>query len=225
MLVSLIRTAILYIAVVAGLRIMGKRQIADMQPNELVITILISEIASIPIQDVNQPILSGITAIALLVAMEVMLSVLALKSGWIRSLINGRPVLVIHHGKIDQTAMKSLRMTVDDLMESLRQNQIFDLEQVEFALVETNGNISIMLKSRYQPLTVGQAGIDSGDKGLPVPVICDGKLQPHFMRALSVSKHKVRGLLKSRKLSPNQVFLMTLDAEGNQTLITKEPKT
>ena len=224
MIVSLIRTAILYVAVIVGMRIMGKRQIGDMQPNELVITILISEVATIPIQDMDQPILNGITAIALLVSMEVILSVLTLKSGWVRRAVNGRPVMVIHHGKLDQVAMKKLRMTVDDLMESLRQNQVFDLTQVEFALVETNGNVSVMLTPQNQPLTPHVAGIETTDKGMPVPVVCDGKLQPHFMQAMSIKESKIKHLLSLRQLKPQQVYLMTIDSKGTPTVIKKENK-
>ncbi len=220
----LMRTAILYLAVIVGLRIMGKRQIGDMQPNELVITILVSEIASIPIQDANQPIINGITAVALLVALELILSVLAMKSGNIRRLVNGGPVIVIRHGQIDQKAMERLRITADDLLGSLRQNQIFDPAEVEYAIVETNGSVSVLLAPENRPVTCGDIAKHPIDKGLHTPVICDGHLQHRFMEAMSIPAEKVEGLLKSRKLNRKDIFLMTLDAKGKANVIKKEGK-
>ncbi len=220
----LMRTGILYLAVIVGLRIMGKRQIGDMQPNELVITILVSEIASIPIQDSNQPIINGLTAVALLVALELILSVIAMKSGGLRRLVNGGPVIVIRHGQIDQKALERLRITVDDLLASLRQNQIFDPAEVEYAIVETNGSVSVLLTPENRPLTCKDMAKHPQDKGLHTPVVCDGHMQHGFMKAMNIPAEKVENMLKSRKLSRRQVFLMTLDAKGNPTLVKKEDK-
>lgn len=222
MIVTLIRTAILYLFVIVGMRIMGKRQIGDMQPNELVTTILISEIATVPIQDMDQPVLNGVMAIALLVALEVIMSIVSMKSGLLRCAINGRPIIVIRKGEIDQKALKQLRMTISDLMENLRSQQVFSVDDVELALVETNGSISLMLTPDKQPLTVGQSEAPLDTSGVPVPVICDGKLQPHFMTSMQVSEHQVRQALTSRKLSIDEVFLMTLDANGKASVIKKE---
>ncbi len=201
---------------------MGKRQIGDMQPNELVTTILISEIATVPIQDMDQPVLNGVMAIALLVALEVIMSLISMKSGFLRCAINGRPIIVIRKGKIDQKALKQLRMTIADLMENLRSQQVFSVDDVEIALVETNGSISLMLTPDKQPFTVGQSDAPLDTSGVPVPVICDGKLQPHFMSSMDVSDYQVRQALNSRKLEINEVFLMTLDANGKSSVIIKE---
>ena len=222
MLVMLIRTAILYLAVIIGLRIMGKRQIGDMQPNELVITILVSEIASLPIQDSAQPMINGLTSVALLVALEVILSVLAMKSGSIRRMVNGGPVIVIRQGQIDQKAMESLRITMDDLLASLRQNQIFDVTEVEYAIVETNGSVSVMLTPENCPITNSEAGKQIKDKGLPTPVVCDGKIQRRFIDAMNIKPQRVQGIIASRKLKKSQIFLMTLDSKGNTQIIEKE---
>ena len=222
MTVMLIRTAILYLAIIIGLRIMGKRQIGDMQPNELVITILVSEIASIPIQDSAQPIINGLTAVALLVALEVILSVVAMKSGTVRRMVNGGPVIVIRHGVIDQKAMESLRITVDDLLASLRQNQIFDPAEVEYAIVETNGSVSVMLTPDKRPLTCGDAGKHPKDKGLHTPVVCDGRLQHRFMKAMNIPRQRIEGIIATRKLKKSKIFLMTVDAKGNAQIVEKE---
>ncbi len=222
MIVTLIRTAILYLFVIIAMRIMGKRQIGDMQPNELVTTILISEIATVPIQDMDQPVLNGAMAIILLVVLEVVMSVVSMKSGFLRCAINGRPIIVIRKGKIDQKALRELRMTIADLMENLRSQQVFSVEDVEIALVETNGSLSLMLTHQKQPLTVGQSDVPPDLSGIPVPVICDGKLQPHFMSSMQVSEHQVYQALVSRRLELNEVFLMTVDASGKATVIKKE---
>lgn len=224
MIVTLIRTAILYVFVIVSLRIMGKRQIGDMQPNELVTTILVSEIATVPIQDIDQPVLNGAVAILLLVLMEVVMSVVALKSGFVRCAVNGRPVVIIRHGKVDQAALKKLRMTVDDLTESLRQQQVFDVKDVDFAIVETNGSVSVMLKAEKQPFTVGDSNAQLDKSGFPVPVVCDGKIQPHFMESMNVTEHQVNEALNSRGMDIKEVFLMTVDAQGSATVIKKEVK-
>ena len=136
MITTIIRTVILYIFVTFGIRIMGKRQIGDMQPNELVITLLISEIAAIPLQDTSQPILNGIMAIFMLVILEIVMSVLAMKNQYIRKIISGKSIVVIKNGVIDQNAMKNVRMTVLDLIELLRGQNVFDISTVAFAVLE-----------------------------------------------------------------------------------------
>ena len=150
MLTVTLRTAILYLFVTIAIRLMGKRQIGDMQPNELVVTLLISEIAAIPLQDVSQPILNGVVAIFMLVIIEILISVLALKSSKIRKLMNGQSVVIIKNGVVDQNAMKKVRMTVLDLIELLRIQNVFDISTVAFAVLEVNGQLSVLLKSKYQ---------------------------------------------------------------------------
>ncbi len=222
MIVTLLRTVILYVVVIIGLRIMGKRQIADMQPNELVTTILISDLATIPIQDIKQPALNGIIAIIILVCVEVALSFVTLKSDRLRRIIDGKPVIVVRHGEIDQAAMRSLRLTVDDLLGNLRENQVFELAQVEYAIVETNGKMSVLLTQAAQPITASQAQIKTENKGLSAPVVCDGKLRDEFMEAVGITPKRVEKLLKKKGAKMGDVFLMTVDAAGKAVLVKKE---
>ena len=140
MIAIIIRTLILYIILTLGIRLMGKRQIGDMQPNELVVTLVISEIAAIPLQDTDQPILNGICSIFVLVVLEILLSVLAMKNMAVRRLISGQSVIIIRDGVIDQTAMKKVRMTILDLIELLRGQDVFEIEDVAFAVLEVNGD-------------------------------------------------------------------------------------
>ena len=153
MAVTLIRAVILYFTVIFLIRLMGKRQIGELQPSELVVTILVSEIASIPMQDNSIPILNSVIALFVLVAFEIFSSALSLKSHKIRSYIQGHPVIVIRNGVIDYKALKKLRMTVNDLVSALRQKDVFDFSQISYAIFETNGKISVLLKPEYRNST------------------------------------------------------------------------
>ena len=139
---------------------MGKRQVGEMQPNELVVTLLISEIAAIPLQDTSQPILDGVVAIFMLVILEIIVSVLAMKSMTVRKLMNGKSAVIIKNGVIDQNAMRQVRMTVLDLVELLRGQNVFDISTVAFAVLEVNGNLSVLLKSSEQTVTAGDLNIE-----------------------------------------------------------------
>ncbi|NLB36806.1 MAG: DUF421 domain-containing protein, partial [Clostridiales bacterium] len=146
MFVTLLRVVIIYILVIVSVRLMGKRQIGEMQPTELVITILLSEVAALPIQDSSQPIINSIVAVLLLVSFEIINSILSLKIGKYRTLVQGNSLIVIRNGVIDQKQILRLRLTVDDLLESLREQGVFDIKDVEYAILETNGKISVLLK-------------------------------------------------------------------------------
>ena len=140
--------------VIFAIRIMGKRQIGDMQPGELVITILISEIAAIPIQDLNQPVMTGVVAVFTLVFLEIAVSAITMKCLPLRRFFYGDSAIIIKDGVLDQKKLRSLRVTGPDLLEVLRGQQIFDINDVAYAILETNGNLSVMLKSGAQNVTV-----------------------------------------------------------------------
>lgn len=221
MISTVLRTIILYIVVTLAIRLMGKRQIGDMQPNELVITLLISEIAAIPLQDTEQPISIGLAAIFVLVFLEIVISILAMKSFRIRKLLNGQSVVVIKNGIIDQRAMRSVRMTVVDLIEQLRGQDVFNIEDVAFAVLEVNGNLSVLLKKDAQTISVKDVELNLPDDNLPLPVISDGKIVYESLRALNISTQKLNKILKHKCGDPKQIFLMMLDRDGNHTIIKK----
>lgn len=225
MISTIIRTAILYIAVTVGIRLMGKRQIGDMQPNELVVTLLISEIAAIPLQDTDQPILSGLAAIFMLVVLEIIVSIIAMKSFVIRKFVNGKSVVIIKNGVLDQRAMRSVRMTVLDLVELLRGQDVFDISDVSFAVLEVNGNLSVLLKPDAQNVKVRDMKIKPSEEGLPLPVISDGRMVYESLRALGAEEGDVKRKLSKKKLTVDKVFLMTLDRYGNSKIIKKEDST
>ena len=217
----IIRTFILYIIVTFGIRLMGKRQIGDMQPNELVVTLLISEIAAIPLQDMDQPVFIGVIAIFSLVIIEIFISVLSMKSNFIRKIVNGKSVIIIKDGAIDQRAMKSVRMTVFDLVELLRSQEVFDISSVLFAVLEVNGSLSVMLKSGNRPLTAQDMNIKKSESSMPLPVISDGKIIPQSLEFLNISRKRLEKSLQKHKVKPKDIFLMMMDKGGNENIIKK----
>ena len=154
MAISFIRTVILYLLVIIGLRIMGKRQIGEMQPSELVVAIMISDLAAIPMQDTGIPIFSGVIPIFTLVVMELLLSQISLKSKKFRRLMTGKPSVVIHNGTILKDEMKKLRFNMDDLKEQLRIQGYIEISEINFAILETNGQLSIIPKPKNRQATV-----------------------------------------------------------------------
>lgn len=198
---------------------MGKRQIGDLQPSELVITLLISEIAAIPLQDTSQPILNGISSIFVLVILEILMSLISLKSQRVRQLLSGKSVVVIKNGVIDQTAMKSVRMTVLDLIELLRIKDVFDISKVSYAVLEVNGELSVLLKSGEQNATVNDLKIEKPMEFLSLPVISDGIIMTDSLKSLNITKKDLKNRLKGIRIK--DVFLMTLDRKGNKNIIRK----
>lgn len=209
MAVTLLRTLILYIVIMVAMRIMGKRQVGDMQPSDLVVSLLISEIAAMPIDNIDRPIVNGIIAVFLLVFLETALACISLKSGKLRRAVNGAPVIIINRGKVNRASLKRLRITTDELLETLRSQGVFDISTVQYAIIEPNGQLSVLEKS---------------GGSLAVPVICDGKMQTHFMESAGISKHEVNSALKKRGISAEDVFIMTLDGDGKAFIIKEDGK-
>ena len=220
MMICMMRTLILYLFITVAVRLMGKRQIADMQPNELVVTLLISEIAAIPLQDPARPLFDGIISIFILVVLEIIMSVLPMKSNLLRKWLSGNSVVIIRDGKIDQRAMKKVRMTVLDLIELLRIQNIFDLSTVAFAVLEVNGTLSVLQKSNELPLTKKDVGKSSEVSTLPLPVISDGKIIKESLKPLALQQNDLNRILKGTKIK--DVFLMTLDRKENSITVLKE---
>ena len=221
MIAIIIRTLILYIVLTLGIRLMGKRQIGDMQPNELVVTLVISEIAAIPLQDTDQPILNGICSIFVLVVLEILLSILAMKNMTVRRLISGQSVIIIRDGVIDQTAMKKVRMTILDLVELLRGQDVFEIDDVAFAVLEVNGDLNVLLKSQKQTLTPKDMNLTPNTATLPLPVISDGRIIADTLKNFEISKNELNKLLERERVKLKDVFLMTIDKDRKTTLIKK----
>lgn len=222
MLATIIRTLIMYFIIITAIRLMGKRQIGDLQPSDLVVTILISEIAAIPIQDTEIPIIYGILATATLVILEVLTSIIAMKSINFRRIIYGRSAVIIENGTIDQKMLKKLRITVPDLMEVLRNQEVFDINEIAFAILETNGQMSVLLKPQFQTASVSDVSGQSKPTTMPCLIVSDGKLLTKAMEKYNITKEKVHSEVKNNNLKLKDVFLMTVDQDGKTTIVQKE---
>lgn len=222
MLVVFLRTLILYALVVLGMRIMGKRQLGELQPSELVTTILISNIATLPIENTNVPLMSGAVPILTLMCFEVILSYLGMKNRRFRTILSGTPRIIIRQGKIDQQELENLRYSVDDLMEQLRVNSIFDIQQVEMAVVETTGQLSVCKKAETVPLTASDLGKIPPALNIPAVVVSDGQLLPQGLDYCGIEEETVRKLAKKQGRELQDIFLMTCTPDQTVYIVDKE---
>ena len=224
MLISILRTLVLYVFIILAIRLMGKRQISDMQPSELVVTLVVSDIASLPMQNTSQPLLSGVIPVLVLVSLEIATSVIMMKSRRIRRLVCGSPVVVIKDGELLQREMRRLRLTTEDLFAQLRQQDVFTLDDVQYCIVETNGTVSVLEKPEKRAPSVEQLGIKAEDNKLEAVVISDGELLKASLTLCCQNEKKVRNILKKNNKSLSDVFIMTLDSAGNYKIIDREKK-
>ncbi len=220
--ISIIRTVILYIVLMVSVRLMGKRQVGDMQPGELVVTILISEIATMPIQDIDEPIITSCMAIITLIAVEIFISFISMKNLKFRKLVNGGSAIVIKDGVIDQKLLKQLRLTVPDLMEVLRLQDVFDITEVSYAILETNGNLSVLLKPQNRQVTVKDAGLKPEADVIPMLIVSDGIIIKEGLKLINKDEKFIQKILKIRKLDLKDIFLLTADRDGNYNLVKKD---
>ena len=224
MITALIRTVILYFLIMVGLRLMGKRQIGELEPSELVLTMMISDLAAVPMQDFGIPLLSGLIPILTLLSLSLLLSQLSLHSLRLRALICGTPALLIRDGKLQQEVMRKNRFTLDELMEQLRSQGISKIEDVKYAILENSGSLSVLPKTAQQPPTAAQPGLTLQDEvTLPMVLINDGRVIEKNLTACGRDKNWLSKQLAKQKLtSPRQAFLLTLDEQGNVFCIKKE---
>lgn len=222
MLTVFIRSALLYVLVIFALRLMGKRQLGELQPSELVITILISNIASLPVENPSTPMTMGVIPILVLVGFELIVSNLSLKFRPFRKLLSGNAIVVIRDGVVDQKALKDLRFSIDDLMESLREQSIFSLEDVYFAIVETTGKISVLQRHDAQTVTPKMLNIKGTDANPPIVVVSDGKILEESLDRYGIRKTQIQKILTKEKHALSDVFFMAMDQKGKYYIIPKE---
>ena len=203
---------------------MGKRQIGELEPSELVLALLISDLAAVPMQDFGIPLLNGVVPILALLAVSMILSVLNLKSIRFRDLVCGNPTVLIREGHVLQDEMRRTRFTVDELIEDLRQQGVVDLSTVEYAVLETNGQLSVLLYPEHQPLTPKTAQNKKlRSSGLPTVIISDGRLLENNLRRLGLDQTWLRRRLAENGLpSVAAVFLMQVDQNHQLYYIKKE---
>lgn len=222
MTIIFIRSAIIYVLIIFAVRLMGKRQVGELKPHELVITILISAVAVVPLEDNSMPLANCVIPILLFISLEIIVSVISMKSYRFRDLIQGKPIFIIRKGKLNQKLLREMRFTVDDLIDALRQSNIFNIEEVEDAVIETNGKISVLQKAQYQPLTLGDTGIKAQEKGMPVTVVMDGKPVTEYFNKEKITSSEIELILTNEKKEMEKVMLLTIDDLGNTFIIDKE---
>lgn len=225
MFIVLARTVVLYLFIVIGLRLLGKRQLGELEPAELTLALIIADLASVPMQDNGIPLLTGLIPIAVLLCLATILSVLQAKSIRFRLLMCGRPSIVISDGVVVERELRRNRLTVDELMEELRSQGYADPQTVQFAVLETNGQLSVLPRAGQMPVTAAQMKVKTQQTGLPVIVISDGRLLRHNLNGQGRDEKWLYHRLADHGLtSPRQVFLLTVDQLGNTYCIPKEGK-
>ena len=224
MILYYLRTIILYLALIASVRLMGKRQVGQMEPSEFVVTMLVANLASIPMQDEGIPLFSGLVPILTVLGAELVLSVASMGSIRLRRLFCGKPVILIDNGRILQDNLRRTRITLDELTGHLRLKEVLDLNTVQFAILETNGNLSVFLYPDHRPATAREAEIPVQKQALPVTIIDDGKLLKKNLPIAKKDENWVRQVLNSHHTSLKDTFLLTVDAMDTVLWLPKEDR-
>ncbi|MCI8328927.1 MAG: DUF421 domain-containing protein [Oscillibacter sp.] len=224
MMTAFARTVILYFLIMIGLRLMGKRQIGELEPGELVLTMMISDLATVPMQDFGIPLLAGVIPILTLLSLSMLLSQWSLSSLRFRRLVCGTPSVLIRDGRIQQEAMRKNRYTLDELLEELRGQGCSSIEDVKYAVLENSGQLSVLPWTRQQPPTAAQLGLDVEENvTLPVVLVNDGRLLRRNLTAQGLDEAWLRETLRKEGLSsPREVFLLTRDERGQVNCVRKE---
>lgn len=222
MIATVIRTFIIYCIVGISVRLMGKRQLGELQPGELIITILISEIVATPITDNSVPLLNGILPLLLLVSFEILNSVIAAKNVKFRYLTDGKPVTVIKDGVLQQNSLKALRFTIDDILSALRQKDVFNIDDVEHAVAETNGTLSVLLKQSKRPVSPETLNNNPPNDGAPYTVVVDGRILEHSITESPVTREDVERKIKKETVELKDILLMTVDKRKNYYVIIRK---
>ncbi len=224
MITTVLRTTMIYFFVVLVLRLMGKRQIGELEPSELVVTIMVSDLAAMPITDVGTPLLVSLLAILILVILEIFISYFAYRSTKVRTLFYGRPSMFYEHGKLHQKEMRRQRFNVADLMEELRNNGAVSLNEVEYVLMETNGKVSVILKGENSPLTPADLDMRVEPVRMSYVLIDNGNLISGNLKRLGLNDIWLKKTLRENKMNKvKDVFYMSVEkGTGNTVLIPKE---
>ena len=223
MVIAFLRTIILYIFIIAGIRLMGKRQVGELEPSELVLALLIADLAAVPMQDFGIPLLTGLIPILTLLCITMALSVLTMKSIKFRAVLCGRPSIIVENGKPRQGEMKRNRFTLDELMEELRMKGITDLSTVKYAILETNGQLSVLPFTAQKPPTAQDLELHLPEPGLPVVLINDGRLMSRALHRRGLDETWLDKQLKEHHINHIQdVFLLTVDETNKVCVIEKE---
>ncbi len=224
MVLSYVRTILLYLVLIGVVRLMGKRQIGQMEPSEFVVTMLVANLAAIPMQDGGIPLLSGFVPIVTVLGAELVLSALSMKSVCLRKLLCGKPVILIENGNILQQNLKKTRITLDELTGHLREKDVLSLQTVQYAILETNGNLSVFPFPKEKPASAREAGISVEKQSLPITIVSDGELLDKNLQKAKKDRKWLQQQLQDREATVAQTWLLTVDSEENVVFYRKEEK-
>ena len=215
MLITFIRAIILYIVVLVVMRLMGKREIGQLQPFELAIAIMIADLAAVPMSELGIPLTNGIIPILALLVMYMIISALNMKSIKFRKVISGQPSLLIYRGRIDEKVLRKERITINELQERLRGDNIFNLSDVEYAILETNGEVTVIQKPEKRNVIVEDLNISPEYEGIPYDLVVDGKIMEENLKAIGRDKNWLEKQLKKFDAKPSNTLIATLDGKGD----------
>ena len=221
MILAFFRTIILYSVLILSVRLMGKRQVGQLEAGEFVVAMLIADLAAVPMQDSSLPLLSGIVPLLTVLGLELVLSFLVMKSTRLRRILCGKPVILIDNGKLLQENLRSTRVTLDELISHLRQKDILDLNTVQYAILENDGNLSVFPFPEHRPASAKEAGITPGSQSLPITIIEDGKLFRADLQRAGKDMPWLRKVLGSRRAREETTLLLTVDDKENIVWIGK----
>lgn len=222
MLLSYIRTIILYLILIAVVRLMGKRQLGQMEPAEFVVTMLVANLASIPMQDGGIPLLSGLVPILTVLGVGMILSALSLRLVRVRRWLCGKPVILIENGKILQNNLRRTSITMDELTGHLREKDVLSIDQVQFAILETDGNFSVFPYPKFKPASAEDAGIDAGPQFLPITIIEDGHLFRENLELSGKNDSWLSCVLQKHSALISSTWLLTVDKNDRVNFVPKE---
>ena len=224
MILSYLRTMVLHLLLILVIRLMGKRQIGQMEPSEFVVTMLVANLATIPMQDSAIPLLAGMVPILSVLGVELMLSSLSLKSVGLRRLLCGKPVILIENGRILEKNLRRTSITLDELTGHLRLKDVLDPRAVQFAILETNGNLSVFPFPKDRPANAAEAGIQAKKQNLPITIVADGHLYKDNLPLLGKSEAWVHRVLQQRNADISSTLLLTADKEDHLCFYPREGK-
>ena len=222
MILSYVRTVILYLVLIFAVRLMGKRQIGEMEPAEFVVTMLVANLASIPMQDGAIPLYSGLVPILTVLAMELVLSGLTLRSVRLRRLLCGKPVILIDNGKLIQQNLRRTRVTLDELAGHLREKDVLDIRAVQYAILETDGKLTVFPFPKERPASAKDAGITVSQRAMPVTVIADGWLSREDLTRIGKDEAWLNGVLAQHAAQISTTMLLTVDEKERVFWLGKE---
>ena len=216
------RTIILYLVLIGVIRLMGKRQVGQLEASEFVVTMLVADLASIPMQDGSIPLLSGLVPILTVLGLELILSALAMRSQLFRKLLCGKPVILIENGRILQKNLRKTRVTIDELTAHLRQKDVLSPEAVQYAILETDGSLSVFPFPAQMPASAADAGITPSAQHLPITLISDGHLLTDNLLRSGKDIGWVQKQLKNKKTRLEETWLLTVDSADRVVFYRRE---